>query len=128
MHFFSSVYAFNLWTLLKDVYLFLSGSIILMYGSNYWSTERRCMNKMVACGISLGTSLFPYCLIGCSIPVRLTGLQHFSEVPSALLPSLFPSQQRRQFNDLGCFNTCSQTQHQKLPFFLKAKSRVTERL
>lgn len=41
-----------------------------MYGSDYWSTERRCMDKMAVCGISLGTSLFPYCLLFNSWPVN----------------------------------------------------------
>lgn len=89
---------------------------------------------MAVCSIPLGSSLFPYCLIGCSIPVPLTALRHFSEVPSALLPSLFPSQQCQQFSDVGCFHTCGQTQHQRPSFFLKPNHhriiefRVTERL
>lgn len=49
-------------------------------------------DKMAVGGISLESSLFPCGLIGCPIPAHLTSLWCFSEIPSAPLPPLFPSQ------------------------------------
>lgn len=107
------------------MYFFLSGSVILRYGSDYWSSERHCMNKIAVCGVSLGQPLpilldrlFNSCLVNWFATFLRSPVSSASFVSITVVPTI---------QWLGLLQYM-QTEHQKRPFFPKAEFGVFERL
>lgn len=107
------------------MFFFLASSTILRYGSDYWSSERHCMNKITVSGRSLGQPLpilldrfFNSCLVNWFGTFLRSPVSSASFVSITAVPTI---------QWLGLLQYM-QTQHQKWPFFLKARFGVFERL